>query len=270
MNTRSLLVSSVSIWRTRLVYETGLVIERNTEFDPFASVYNRSWGAEYHAQAFPIVERLLLSRLTHAAEVLDVCCGTGQFTARVAQLGFHVHGIDASKRMLGYARENAPDVELTVADVRSFSLNRKFDAAYSVFESLNHVPDGEGLTLAFRCVKRHLRAGAAFLFDLNREEAFMNHWNGTHEIVEDDSVCALRSDYDEATRIATCKITAFEREADCWKRTDFAVRQTCHPVEEVTERLRDAGFSSVSLYDSRDAGMRGELACARTFFLAAA
>lgn len=246
------------------------MIERNREFDPFASVYNRSWGAEYHAQALPIVERLLLSRLTHRAEVLDVCCGTGQFTARVAELGFRVHGVDASERMLGYARENAPGVEVTVADVRSFSLDLAFDGAYSVFESLNHVPDGDGLTLAFRCVRRHLRSGAAFLFDLNREEAFMNYWNDTHAIVEDDSVCALRSEYDEAARSATCNITAFEREGDCWKRSDFAVRQTCHPIDEVEKRLRGAGFSSVSLYDSRDVGMRGELACARTFFLAIA
>jgi SAM-dependent methyltransferase len=220
------------------------VLERYTEFDPFASLYNRAWGAEYHAQALPIVQRLLLLRLTHGAEVLDVCCGTGQFTARVAQLGYRVQGIDGSERMIEYARQNAPGVELTVADLRSFSLDRTFDAAYSVFESLNHVPDVDGLTLGFRCVRRHLREGAAFLFDLNREEAFMNHWNGTHAIVEEDSVCALRSKYDEVTRVATCNITAFERDGAWWRRNDFAIRQTCHDEHQVHEQLQGAGSRS--------------------------
>jgi SAM-dependent methyltransferase len=246
------------------------VIERNTEFDPFASTYNRLWGAEYHAQAFPVVQKLLLSRLHPGASILDVCCGTGKFTARVASSGFQMYGIDASEGMIGYARQNAPGVDFTVADVRSFALDRKFEAAYSVFESFNHVPDLNGLERAFANVRRHLRSGAPFLFDLNREEAFILYWNDTHAIVESDHVCALRSHYDEDARIATCNITAFEQIEDGWKRTDFAVRQTCHNIDDVCAALSDAGFRNVSLYDARDLGMQGDIAYARTFFLALA
>src|SRR5712672_744251 len=105
-------------------------IVRNNEYDPFAKIYNRYWGEDYRAEAFPIVERLLLARLKPRASVLDVCCGTGQFTDRVHRQGFRVTGLDASAGMIGYARQNAPGVALTVADVRDFSLGRKFDAAY--------------------------------------------------------------------------------------------------------------------------------------------
>ena len=246
------------------------MIERNTEFDPFASTYNRFWGAEYHAQAFPLVEKLLLPRLRRGASILDVCCGTGQFTARVERSGFRMSGIDASERMIEYARQNAPGAEFSVADVRSFALDCKFDAAFSVFESLNHVPDLGGLELAFSNLHRHLRASAPFLFDLNRQEAFAVYWNDTHAIVEPDHVCALRSRFDEDTRVATCDITAFEQVEDGWKRTDFTVRQTCHDVGQVCAALRKTGFRNVALYDSRDLGMTGDLAYARTFFLAIA
>lgn len=243
------------------------MIERNTEFDAFASTYNRLWGAEYHAQAFPVVKKLLLSRLRPGASVLDVCCGTGQFTARVEREGFRVHGIDASEGMIRYARQNAPGVAFTVADVRAFALERRFDAAYSIFESLNHVPDMNGLELAFRNVRRHLHANAPFLFDLNREDAFVIYWNDTHAIVQPDHVCALRSSYDERTRIATCNITAFEQAQDAWNRTDFTVRQTCHDIDQAHAALASAGFREATLYDSRDLGMTGDIACARTFFL---
>ncbi|MBV9762250.1 MAG: class I SAM-dependent methyltransferase [Acidobacteriaceae bacterium] len=250
------------------------MVVRNTEFDPFASIYNRFWGADYHGQAFPIVEKLLLNRLPERARILDLCCGTGQFTARVERHGFRVHGVDASERMIGYARLNAPAAEFTVADARNFSLDHTFEAAYSVFESLNHVRDLSGLAMVFASVRRHLSAGAPFLFDLNREQAFRFYWNDTHAIVADDAVCALRSRYDEAARLATCDITTFQPE-HCpserdghWIRSDFTVRQTCHDIGQVHDALSNAGFRGITLYDSQDIGMTGEIACARTFFLA--
>lgn len=244
--------------------------EANTEYDPFAAIYDRYWGEEYHAQAFPVVERLLLSRLQRDASVLDVCCGTGKFTATVRQLGFAVAGIDASERMLSYARRNAPEADFTLADARSFSLHRKFDAAYSVFESLNHVPDLHGLQAAFSRVREHLKRGALFLFDLNREEAFLTQWNETNAIVDTANVCVTRSEYDEAKRRGACDVTVFELQKSNWTRRDFTIHQTCHEIDAVQETLSSAGFASIVLYDAGDLGMDEHTGYARTFFLATA
>ena len=74
----------------------------------------------------------------------------------------------------------------------NFRLARTFDAAYCVYESLNHVPDKEGLGMAFACIRRHLKPGAPFLFDLNREEAYILYWNNTDAIVEPDSAFITR------------------------------------------------------------------------------
>jgi SAM-dependent methyltransferase len=244
-------------------------IERNREYDPFARLYNRHWGVDYRAEAAPIVERLLLSRVAPGAAVLDVCCGTGQFTEQMRQLGYDMEGLDASGEMIRYAEANAPGVKFTVADVRDFALRRKFDAAYSVYESLNHVPDAEGLALAFRCIRRHLKPGAPFLFDLNREEAYMLYWNNTDAIAEPDNAFIMRSAYDDGTKIAVCDITTFEAGATGgWQRADFTVRQTFHPMTAAQEALRAAGFRDITLYDARDAGMTGDAGYARTFFLA--
>src|SRR6266853_1239357 len=105
-------------------------IEPNREYDPFARLYNRHWGADYRSEAAPIVERLLLSRVAEGAAVLDVCCGTGQFTEQIRQSGYEMAGVDASGEMIRYAHQNAPGVQFAVADVREFWLGRIFDAAY--------------------------------------------------------------------------------------------------------------------------------------------
>jgi SAM-dependent methyltransferase len=244
-------------------------IERNREYDPFARLYNYYWGADYRLEVGPIVERLLLSRVPHGAEVLDVCCGTGQFTQQVRLLGYEVAGVDASGEMIRYARRNAPEVKFTVADVREFSLGRTFDAAYCVYESLNHVPDKEGLRLAFACIRRHLKPGGPFLFDLNREEAYILYWNNTDAMVEPKMAFITESVYDEGTKAGTCDVTTFDFKAgDKWLRGDFTLRQTCHEINVAQSMLFEAGFKDVTLHDARDAGMKGDAGYARTFFLA--
>jgi len=246
-------------------------IERNREYDPFARLYNQYWGAEYRAAAAPVVERLLLSRIPPGAAVLDACCGTGQFTSAIRGLGYDVAGIDSSENMLAFARENAPGISFSLADVRDFALDRRFDAAYSVYESLNHIPDMAGLGCAFECLHRHLQPGAPFLFDLNRDEAYILYWNNTDAVVESGGAFITRSTYDEEKRIAVCDITSFDLTPEgAWRREDFTVRQTCHFMGETHSALLDAGFRDVVLYDARDVGMKGDAGYARTFFLATA
>jgi SAM-dependent methyltransferase len=241
----------------------------NSEYDPFASVYNRFWGLDYHAQALPAVKQLLLTGLPANASILDVCCGSGQFTGTICSAGFRVTGVDASVKMIEFARRNAPGAKFTVADVRDFSLGRKFGGAYSVFESLNHIRDKEGLGQALRCVRRHLRRGAIFLFDLNGEKAFQRYWNDGDAIVEDDIACILRSEYDEQQHVGTCYITVFEKTRG-WTRRDFQIQQTCHDLGAVQKALEAAKFSEITFYSARDLGMDETTGFDRTFIAARA
>ena len=249
---------------------TAKLFKRNREYDPFAALYNRYWGADYWAEVAGIVDRLVLAKLTPGAAILDVCCGTGQFTEMIRGRGYDVEGMDASGEMIRFARRNAPKARFTVADVRDFNLPRKFDAAYCIYESLNHVPDIEGLQTAFLCIHRHLKRGSPFLFDLNRNEAFLLYWNNTDARVEADTAYITRSTFDEATGVARCDITTFSAEEGAWQRRDFTLHQTCHSIDEATKALENAGFKDIALYDARDAGMSGDAGYGRTFFSARA
>lgn len=246
-------------------------IERNREYDPFARIYNRYWGTEYRIEAAPVVSRLLLAKVAAGDSVLDVCCGTGQFTQVVRELGFEVAGIDASEEMIRFARDNAPGVEFTVADVRDFWLRRRFDAAYCVYESLNHVRDITGLERALVRVRAHLKTGGPFLFDLNREEAYVLYWNNSDSIVDDDRVCVMQSNFDQRSKTGKYDVTTFERvageSANVWRRDDFTLRQVCHDFGAVHDALCSAGFHEITMYDARDVGMKGDVGYGRTFFL---
>ena len=242
------------------------VVRRNREYDPFADLYNRFWGKEYRASATPVIEHLLLSALKPGASVLDVCCGTGQFAATLLAKGFEVTGVDASGKMIRHARRNARGARFKVADVRNFDLGQRFDAAMCVFESLNHIPDAEGLLLAFRSIRRHLRPRARFLFDLVGRATYRRNWNATHSIVEDDLICGIRLRFDDATAVGTCNIAVIER-SPIWQRRDFVLQQYCHDDSVVSDAIRTAGFRDVSLHAARDLGMPPSLGVDRTFWL---
>ena len=125
---------------------------------------------------------------------------------------------------------------------------------------------------------RSLERGAPFLFDLNREEAYVLYWNNSDSIVEENSVCVMRSAFNEETKIGRYDVTAFEcvgsqsigAKSSRWLRKDFTLRQTFHDLGAVHKALLKAGFKDITMYDARDMGMKGDAGYGRTFFLCVA
>jgi trans-aconitate methyltransferase len=64
-------------------------------------------------------------------DILDVGCGTGQLTAKIAEAGVNILGIDADVKMIEKAKLNYPNLNFTVADARNLSLEKSFDKAFS-------------------------------------------------------------------------------------------------------------------------------------------
>ncbi len=155
-------------------------------YDPFARVYNRHWGF-FATRAYPILEHLVLEKLPSGCAVLDLCCGTGQLAAELSRRGYRTTGLDGSEGMIEIARKNAPDVDFVVQDARNIALSRKFAAAFSTFDSLNHVMNLDELEQVFRSVFAVLEGGGYFVFDLNMEEGFRSRWRGSFEFVEEDA-----------------------------------------------------------------------------------
>ncbi len=63
--------------------------------------------------------------------ILDVGCGTGHLTAKIAASGAQVTGIDRSPEMIREARKAYPAIRFEVLDAREIDLPEKFDAVFS-------------------------------------------------------------------------------------------------------------------------------------------
>ena len=88
-------------------------------------------------------------------KILDVGCGNGALTAKIAEAGADVLGIDHSAEMLAKAERSFPELNFRQAEADSFDLGMTFDAVFS--NAVFHwIKDQEGL---LACISRHLRQG---------------------------------------------------------------------------------------------------------------
>jgi SAM-dependent methyltransferase len=126
----------------------------------------RAWDADRRHGSWN--DKLWLDRfvalLPKRASVLDLGCGGGSPVAlHLVKSGMRITGIDASPSMIALCRERMPDQEWIVADMRSLSLGRQFDAilAWDSFFHLKHDDQGH----MFDVFADHSAAGTILMFN---------------------------------------------------------------------------------------------------------
>lgn len=243
-------------------------MRRYREYDPFAWLYTNHWGDEFHRQIMPVLEKLLLSHLPKRAKILDLCCGDGRVSYQLFRRGYNVTGLDGSEQMLAFAKQRAPKIEFLLQDARHFRLPCNYDAAISTFDSLNHIPRTEELRSVFRNVHSCLKPDGTFVFDLNREEAYLDFWARTSTTVDAEAVSIAQGSYDPVDRTAACDVTLFRLVDRTWQRSDYRLTQHYYPEDVVVSTLREAGFEATVFDGSRDLQMKGDIGVGRNFFVA--
>jgi trans-aconitate methyltransferase len=91
--------------------------------------------------------------------ILDLGCGTGHLTARIAAAGADVIGIDSSPAMVEEASRLYPNIHFQVADGRQFAFPEAFDAVFS--NAVLHWIREPEKTAA--CIRQALRPGGCFV-----------------------------------------------------------------------------------------------------------
>jgi SAM-dependent methyltransferase len=207
--------------------------------------------AAIHAEAFEALAvsaaETLIANVEASAftgRLLDIGCGAGPLSLRVAGHGFSVWGVDLSASLIQRARERLPEGEFVCGSVVHFALPQG-SAAVAVGEVLNYATteDGGDLARIFRRVFDALEPGGVFLFDLagpGRGGAAGAFTEG-----KDWAVGMIATEHDG---LLVRKITSFRREADGdWRRTFEEHRLRLWSVADVTGQLASVGFEVAQL-----------------------
>ena len=112
--------------------------------------------------------------------ILDLGCGTGHLTLRLAESGAQVVGLDRSLTMLAEARKNYPEMQLLAADATQMAFARPFDAVFSN-AALHWILDAERVV---ECVAACLRPGGRFVLEMGGKGNLEQFRDAVHEALD--------------------------------------------------------------------------------------
>jgi trans-aconitate methyltransferase len=125
------------------------------------------WDAERyqsrHSYIFRYGEALVDLLAPKAGEhIIDLGCGAGQLTAKIAEAGASVTGIDRSPEMIAQARANFPEIDFRLGGAADFAVAEPVDAVFSN-AVLHWVRDARAAAV---CVARSLKPGGRFVLEM--------------------------------------------------------------------------------------------------------
>ena len=186
---------------------------------------------------------------------VDLACGTGSVAMILAEDGLQVTGVDMSEEMLTVAWDKAQNMDnpprFIHQKLQELYLPRGVDLAVCALDSLDYILDPEDCREAIRRVYRVLNPGGVFIFDVNTPEK-LRAMDGQVFLDEDDDVyCVWRGEFDERTNICSYAMDLFQRKGEKWERSFEEHREYAYTQEQLTDYLKQAGFSHIAVYGDR-------------------
>lgn len=199
--------------------------------------------------------------------VLEVACGTGRITLRLALEGTSIVGADLDEEMLKVARkksEGVPGVSWVRADMRSLELGQTFGLILIPGHSFQFMCTPEDQVKAMECFKRHLAPGGLLIVHLDHQSV---DWLGdltrdlggmfelSKSVIHPHTGHVMRKSnawtYERSTQTATVVTRWEEVGADgsilqCWERKPMALH--CIFPFEMEHLLARTGFAERVVY----------------------
>ena len=108
--------------------------------------------------------------------VLDIACGTGNYTFVFAKHGYKATGVDVSEEMLRVARTKAGERDnprFYKMDMRRMRLDQRFDVATVLFGGFGYLEQEKDVGLFLASVSKHLSRRGVLMFEFWQNSAIM-------------------------------------------------------------------------------------------------
>ncbi len=185
--------------------------------------------------------------------VLDLGCGAGDITCRLAKKGYDMIGIDISTDMLNIAREenSRGNILYLNQDMREFELFGTVDVIYSAFDCLNYITDKRDLKKVFALCMNYLNPGGLFIFDINTEYKFTNILdNNTFVYDNEEAYLVWQSAYSKKDKICTFFLDMFYKNGNHYERFYEEQEQRAYSIDELKKIAEQSGFKVLAVYDN--------------------
>ena len=191
-------------------------------------------------------------------KVLDLACGTGEFTYRFRQRGFEVTATDISSAMLTVAEAKARSLGLAVQfvrqDMRALELPGQYDMVFCLCDSLNYLLESADWAATFQCVANLVRPGGHFIFDVNTAYKLATVY-GDHTYAADqgDFAYIWENEYQADTGLCYMDLAFFRKRSlpqtvDLYEKLTETHVQRALSLETITQLIQGAGLELLGQY----------------------
>lgn len=200
-------------------------------------------------------ETLLRRECIAPRSAVDLACGTGSLTVRLAQKGYKVMGVDLSEDMLTVASQKAWDMGLQIPFVcqplEKLYLPRGVDLAVCGLDSIDYITDPACCKTAIARIYRALNPGGCFIFDVNTPEKLRAMDAQVFLDENEDTFCVWRGEFDDRTNICSYGMDLFRRQGKIWRRSFEEHQEYAYSAEQLVGYLKEAGFTRIEVFGDR-------------------
>ena len=224
-------------------------------YHALAASYDRLTNDVEYTATVEFYKQILKREGVRPETAVDLACGTGSVALLLAQDGLRVTGVDLSEEMLTVAQQKACGAEnpplFVCQPLQALRLPRGVDLAVCALDSLDYILDPADCREAIRRAYKALNPGGIFIFDVNTPEK-LRAMDGQVFLDEDEDVyCVWRGEFDEQTNICSYGMDLFQRRGELWERSFEEHREYAYSQAQLTQYLREAGFTHIRVYGDR-------------------
>ncbi len=121
-----------------------------------------------------------IAGLSKGNSILDAGCGPGRISIELALLGLDVTGVDLIQSELNAAKESADDenvkIDFIKADLRTFTSEKKFDAAVNLYTSFGYCDTIEEDIQILRHISATIKDGGFFILESTSREIAIKYF----------------------------------------------------------------------------------------------
>lgn len=193
----------------------------------------------------------IIKGLSKGKRLLDLGCGTGNLTVRLAKAGFKAIGQDASEDMLMFAARKSSKVLWICRSMTETDVGEPVDIIVSTLDSVNHLQTRSDVAECFRLASKNLKTGGIFVFDVNTEYKHREILANNTFVYDVDGVyCVWQNEYSpEENRVSIELDLFFEKEDGSYTRGFEEFSEIALPQSDYISMLENAGFEIAAVYD---------------------
>jgi SAM-dependent methyltransferase len=188
--------------------------------------------------------------------ILDLGCGPGLYSSRLASLGHTCRGIDFSPASISYAKKHAGiKCSFTLADVRTAEFGRGFDLAMFIYGEFNVFTKTDARKI-LKKVHEALSDGGKLLLEISTYDGVEQlgnqpaTWYSSPKglFYDQPHLCLMESFWDNAQHVATERYIIVDAETGEVNR--YTSSTQAYDERAIKSLLRGVGFKRIKIYPS--------------------